>query len=242
MKSLKLGMLALITLIGSITIQAQTADEIVNKHIDAIGGKDKVAGVKTLSIESTLEVMGNEAPSTTLIVNGMGYKSETDFNGQKIITCITDKGGWSLNPMMGQTAPEALPAEQLKASQNQLQIGGPLFNYASKGNKVELVGREDVGGVSTYKLKCTTKDSVVSNYFIDPNTYYVVKAVTSSNTPGQEGETTITFSNYQKTDFGYVFPMGQQITLPQGISLNITHKKVEVNKDIDPKVFEMPKS
>ena len=242
MKSLKSGMLAFIALIGSMALKAQTADEIVNKHIDAIGGKDKVASVKTLSVESTMEVMGNEAPSTTLIVNGMGYKSETDFNGQKIITCITDKGGWSLNPMMGQTAPEALPAEQTKASQSQLQIGGPLFNYASKGNMVELVGREDVGGVSAYKLKCTTKDSVVTTYFIDPNTYYVVKAIASSNVPGQEGETIITFSDYKKTDFGYVFPMGQQITLPQGITLNITHKKVEVNKEIDPKVFEMPKS
>ena len=83
---------------------------------------------------------------------------------------------------------------------------------------------------------------MVTTYFIDPNTYYVVKAISSSTTPGQEGETIVTFSDYKKTDFGYVFPMGQQITLPQGISLNITHKKVEVNKDIDPKVFEMPKS
>ena len=140
--------------------------------------------------------------------------------------------------MMGQTAPEALPAEQAKAGQSQLQIGGPLFDYAAKGNKVELLGKEDVAGVSAFKLKVTTKDSIVSTYFIDPNTYYVLKAISSANTGGQEGETIVTFSDYKKTEFGYVFPMGQQITLPQGISLNITHKKVEVNKEIDPKVFE----
>ncbi len=242
MKSLKSGLLALLAIFSMVALKAQTVDEIISKHIDAIGGKEKVAAVKTLSIESTLEVMGNEAPSNTLIVNGKAYKSETDFNGQKIITCITDQGGWSLNPMMGQTAPEALPADQAKAGQSQLQIGGPLFDYAAKGNKVELLGKEDVGTVSAFKLKVTTKDSVISTYFIDPSTYYVIKAISTASGGGQEGETIVTFSDYKKTDFGYVFPMGQQITLPQGISLNITHKKVEVNKEIDPKVFEMPKS
>ena len=65
MKSLKSGLLACFAIFSMMALKAQTVDEIINKHIDAIGGKDKVAGVKTLSIESTLEVMGNEAPSTT---------------------------------------------------------------------------------------------------------------------------------------------------------------------------------
>jgi len=36
-------------------------------------------------------------------------------------------------------------------------------------------------------------------------------------------------------------PYSQQIVLPQ-ITLNITNKKIEVNKDIDPAIFEKPKS
>ncbi|HMH31492.1 MAG TPA: DUF4292 domain-containing protein [Puia sp.] len=242
MKTLKLGLLSLIGLLSMQLVQAQTADEIITKHIDAIGGKDKINAVKTITLESTLEVMGNEAPSSTIIVNGKGYKSETDFNGQKIINVITDNGGWMLNPMMGQTSPEALPAEQAKAGRAQLQIGGPLFDYAAKGNKVELQGKENVGTVNAYKIKVTTKDSAESTYYIDPTTYYILKAVNKSIAPGQEGETSVTFSNYQKTEMGYVFPMAQEITLPQGITLSITHKKIEINKDVDPKVFDMPKS
>jgi len=240
MKTLKTGFFLLIALLSIASLHAQTADEIITKYITAIGGKDKINAVKSVYVESTLEVMGNEAPTTTTIVNGKAFKSETDFNGQKIISVITDKGGWMLNPLMGQTAPEALPADQAKAGQSQLQVGGPLFDYAAKGNKVELVGKEDVNGVSAHKIKVTTKDSVESTYFIDPTTYYILKAVSKGG--GQDGETTITFSNYQKTEFGYVIAMGQQITTPQGITLNITNKKVEVNKEIDPKVFEMPKS
>ncbi|MFI5152049.1 MAG: DUF4292 domain-containing protein [Chitinophagales bacterium] len=242
MKILKIGLLSSFVVAGITGLQAQSVDDIINKHIDAVGGKDKLNSIKSIYLESTLEVMGNEAPSTTYILNGKGYKSETDFNGQKIINCVTDKGGWSLNPMMGQSAPEAIPEDQLKAGRAQLQIGGPLFDYKAKGNKVELVGRDSVNGVSAYKLKVTSKDSVESTFYVDPNSYYVLRTVSKTNMGGQEGETVVNFSKFEKTPYGYVFPMGQEIILPQGISLNITHKKIEINKDIDPKVFEMPKS
>ena len=205
-----------------------------------MGGRDKLSGVKTIYKESTLEVMGNEAPTVYYIVNGKGFKSETDFSGQKIISCVTDKGGWSVNPMMGQTTPTAMPSDQLKAAQGQMQVFGPLLDYASQGNKVELVGREDVNGVSAYKIKVTTKDSLESIMFLDPNTYYTLKITSKVNAGGQETETAFNFSDYRKTDFGVVMPFSLQIVLPQ-ITININDKKIEVNKDIDPKIFEMPK-
>src|ERR1035438_4978656 len=128
--SLLLSLFALTSFMG---VQAQSVDEIINKHIEAIGGKEKINNIKTKYAESTMEVMGNEAPTTTYIIYGKGYKSETDFNGQKIIQCVTDKGGWGINPMMGQTSPEAISGDLVKSSQSQLQVGGPLLDYAAKG-------------------------------------------------------------------------------------------------------------
>jgi hypothetical protein len=36
-------------------------------------------------------------------------------------------------------------------------------------------------------------------------------------------------------------PYSQQVVLPQ-ITLNITNNKIDVNKEIDPAIFEKPKS
>ncbi len=240
MKSFKLSLLLLATLFGTLS-HAQTSDEIVNKHIEAIGGKDKLNGIKSVYTEGSISIMGNDAPSTTTILNGKGFKSEIDFNGQKIVQAITDKGGWMINPMIGSTDPQAIPEDQYKASKEQIFIGGPLMDYAAKGIKVALAGKENVGTVNAYKLNVTTKDSSESTLYIDPATYYIIKAVRKFNMNGQEGEVAMTFSDFKKTDYGYVIPYTTETTLPQGITMTSTIKKAEVNKEVDPKVFEMPK-
>jgi hypothetical protein len=58
---------------------------------------------------------------------------------------------------------------------------------------------------------------------------------------GQEIEMTINFSDYKKTDFGFVVPHTIQTDMGN-FQLSATITKVVVNKDVDPKIFDMPKS
>lgn len=238
LKTLLLGT----TVLTTIAAKAQTAAEIVDKYVSALGGKDKITAIKTLYTESNIQIMGNDAPSTTYIVNGKGFKNEMDINGQKIVQCITTNSGWSINPFQGQMVAEPLPAEAIRKGKTQLDIGGPLFNYAAKGNKVELIGKEDVNNIkNAYKLKVTTPDTVTITYFIDPSTYYLVKTVSNVSAQGEDVEISTVYSDYKKTDYGFTVPYSTELTLPQGFTLVMNTKKVEINKDIDPKIFDMPK-
>lgn len=217
------------------SVQAQTADEIINKYIDALGGKEKIKQIQSLYMEGTVQVMGNESPTKVTMVSGKGYKTESDFNGQKMVQCITDKGGWMVNPMSGGNA-EAMPEEQYKSAKEQLDPGGALFDYAAKGSKVELLGKEG----NAYKLKLTSKDKEETTYFIDASSYFLSKMVKKGNMMGQEIEISIQFTDYKKTDFGYLIPFTINTDLGQ-FQLSTTFKKAEVNKAIDPAVFVMPK-
>ena len=225
-------------LAGTVSLQAQTADEIVSKHIAAIGGKEAISQVKTMSTESTVEVMGAENPSTTVMVDGVGYKSETDFNGQKIIQCYTDKGGWMVNPMMGAADPTPLPEDQYKANRPNIFVGGALYDYVAKGSKVELMGKDG----DNYKVKLTTKDNAEFVYVIDGTTFLIKSMTTKGEMQGQQVDVTTSLSDYRKTDVGYLIPYSINIDLGGQFSLTINIKKVELNKTIDPAVFEMPKA
>jgi len=237
MKTLiKPSLFLLAAVVGFTPLRAQTAEEIASKNADALGGKSSIDAVKSVVIESNITVMGNDATTTTHILYGKGYKSETDFNGTKIVNVVTDKGGWAIVPPAGITTATAVPDEQYKATRHLVDLAGPLYNYAAKGSKIELAGQDS----ADYKIKLTTADGVVINIFVNKKTYFVDKMVQTLSVQGQEGEMSVVYSDYRKTDNGYVMPWSMEQSYPQ-YSLTITNKKIDVNKDIDPTIFDMPK-
>src|SRR5689334_17414279 len=85
MKITKFCLLLLTAVSLGFAAKAQTADEIISKYTDAIGGKDKVNQIKSLQIDGTVSVMGSDNPASTTLLVGKGYLSQAEINGSKII-------------------------------------------------------------------------------------------------------------------------------------------------------------
>jgi hypothetical protein len=237
MKNIIRGILVVSALASAISLRAQTADEIVSKYVAAIGGKDAISQVKSVHSESSVSMMGSENPSTTTIVDGVGFKNETEFNGAKIVQCYTDKGGWIINPMAGGADATPMPDDVYKAGKAQIYVGGALYDYAAKGSKVELLGKEG----SAYKIKLTSKEGVETTYLIDSTSYFVTSVMSKSKMQDQDVSVTTLLSDYRKTELGYLIPYAIDVDFGGQFQLTIAVKKVELNKTIDPAVFAMPK-
>jgi hypothetical protein len=237
MKNFIQGILVVSALASAVSLSAQTAGEIVSKHVAAIGGKDAISQVKSVYMETSITMMGGENPSTTTIVNGVGYKSETDFNGTKIVQCYTDKGGWTINPMAGAATATPMPDDVYNAGKAQINIGGALYDYAAKGSKVELLGKD--GGA--YKIKLTSKENVEAVYLIDSTSYLITSVTSKGKMQDQDVDITTKYSDYRKTELGYVIPYAIDVDFGGQFGLTIAVKKVELNKTIDPAIFAMPK-
>jgi len=125
---------------------AQTVDEVVAKHIEAMGGKDKLASLKSVYMETVSVMNGNEATAKLWKVNNQLMRREFNFGMGTVTMVMTDKEGWSSNPRSGGKF-EPLPADVVLSQQSELDCAGPLVDYASKGNKAELIGKEDRNGV-----------------------------------------------------------------------------------------------
>ena len=214
-------------------VKAQTVDEVINLHINAIGGADAWRKVSSIKMEGTMQLQGSEVAIIQTVLHGKGSKQEISVMGMTGFMIVTPTAGWNFMPFQGQTAPEAMTAEDLAESQDQLDAQGSLIDYAAKGHTVELLGKEDVDGTECYKLKMTKKGGTPETMFIDTKTNYLIRSVTITKANGQEVETTTNFSNYEKLPEGIV--MSKSITLPFG-ELNVT--KLTINGTVDEAIFK----
>jgi hypothetical protein len=240
MKSIKHFFLFLAVLFGTSSLFAQTVDDIINKHLEAVGGKDKLATINSIRLEHNAEMMGNNTSSITTVLNGKGFRNESEFNGQKIIRVYTDQGGWTVNPFAGTSDPQALPDDQYKAGEDQIYIE-PFYQYTERGAKAELLGQEKVGDVNAFKVKLTNKDSAASVYYFDPGSFLIIQIVTSIEMQGQSMDIKSSLSDFKKTDFGIVIPNTIEVNIGDQFSMTSRLLKAEANPTVDLSIFAMPK-
>jgi len=236
MKLIKHLSFAVVGLLFSAMSFAQTADEIVAKHIAAIGGADNWKKINNMRQEATLSVQGMEIPVVITAVHNKATKQEYTVMGMTGYSIITSEGGWNFNPMQGQTKPEPITQDELKYGKDQLDLQGDFVDYKAKGHTIQLLDKEDVEGVECLKLKLTRKSGNESIFFFDPKTYYIVRTSSKMSANGQEVESVVNLSNYQKLPEGIVIPHTiENSAIPAPITLN----KVIINGTVDEAVFKV---
>lgn len=237
MRALKLSLFASAMLLGSFSMTAQTADEVINKHITAVGGADAWKKITTLKMAGTSSIQGNEVKVTRTMANkkGMRMDIEIDMGGQKInnYVIMTPTAGWQYFPVMGQTKAEAMPADAVKESQDQLLIMDDIIKSKDAGDKFAYVAKEKVDGADCHKLTITDKDGDVSTAYFDATSGYLVKISQKTEVQGQKMEVSNTFSNYKKVE-GISLPM----TTSSSVEGETTWASVEVNKPVDEAIFK----
>ncbi len=221
--------------------QAQNAEEIVAKHIAAIGG-DKWAGVEAVKSEAKIAADGAPGMSimmTMLAVRDKSLRMDVSVMGMTQTTVLHGDGGWSTNPFMNKMDPEPITADQVKAMKDMTDVDGSLVGYKAKGYTIEYVGTEDVDGIEAIKIKINKGEKRSEYSFFDPSTYYEIKNIRVEEVDGKESESATLYSNF-KTQDGLVFPFTIQQADPMMGSSTVTITSVAVNPLIDKKAFDMP--
>ena len=229
-KNLLLATFALTT----INVAAQTADDIIAKNVDAMGGVAKITSLKTLKKSGNLSMQGMDIPMVFTISQMKGFRLDVEVMGTSNYQIITPEKAFMFFPIQQMTEPKEMDAEAVKTMQAALDIQGAFVNYKEKGSTVEFVGNEKVDGADAYKLKVTGKSGKSAFYFIDVKTNRLVKTKAKVTGPdGVETEVESTFSNYKQNADGYWFAYAT--TTPQG---PVVFDKIESNIAVDENIFK----
>ena len=224
--------LALATVSG-----AQTVDEIVAKNLKAKGGAEKWKSISSVKMTGTFSAQGMEGPMSLYAKRPNLSRQEITMNGRKLVQAFDGTTPWMILP--DSEAAREMPEAQGESVRTNADFDGPLMDYAAKGHKIELVGKEKVGGTEVYHLKLTKKGGSVEHYYLDTESGIEVKRTVDVDAGGTKQTVETELSNFKSVD-GIMIPhtMKQSVNGTPVAQMNV--EKIEFNAPIEDALFRMP--
>ena len=219
-----------------------TLDQVIQKHTDAQGGADKLKALTTVKATGNASLMGGqiEAPITMVMKRPNSMRMEMTVQGQSFVQAFDGTTSWTINPFMGSPEPQKSSEEDAATAREDSDfIDGPLFDYKSKGNTVELLGKEDVDGSPAYKIKVTKKSGNVSYIYLDAKTFLDIRSTGKRKQMGQELDIETNTGNYKAVN-GVMMPFSLEQKNAGKTIIQFTISKYEVNVPADDAQFHMP--
>lgn len=220
---------------------AQTAEELVNKNIQAKGGMEKIKAIHSVRIKGKLN--GGGGFTATLMQENQRpnlVRETVSLQGMTAVTAYDGATGWQIQPFGGHKDPEFMGEDDLKDLLLDADFDGPLVDYKEKGNTVEYLGHDIVDGDDALRLKVTLKNGDIIYYYLDPDTFLEIRKEVQEFIRGSVRESVTEMGSY-KPVAGVMYPF----SISQGSKANpaaqtTTIEKIEVNVNIDPADFAVP--
>lgn len=233
-------MAALMFMTASLFVQAQTVDEILERHFEAIGGLEKWKALESTKMTGVMYMGGMEFPGVISAKTPNKQRVDVNVQGKSIVQAYDGTVAWWINPFAGGEDAQEMP-EEMASEMKKQEFASAFIDYAAKGHTVELMGQEEVEGAQCFVLKMTKKNGDVEHYYLDSEFYVpiMVKTVISSGpAKGQEAMTYL--SDYQEVD-GLMMAFSIEVKAAGQTMQKIAIKTVETNPKLDDASFTMPK-
>ncbi len=225
-----------------LTAGAQTADDIVNKSLAARGGADKIKAVHSERVTGRIS-FGPNLEGSFLVELERPHKlhMEISIENQKIIRVYDGiSAGWTVNPFAPNKDVQPMSAEDLKNISDESDFDGPLVDYKSKGNQIELIGKEDLEGKPVYRLKLTNKNGGIRFYLFDASSFLLMKWEGKRKAEDKEIPWDSFFSDYREVHalkYAFKIESGSPGT---DIQQNLAADNIEIDPQIDETHFAKP--
>lgn len=233
-----IGRLSLIlALLAPVAGATQPLDEILAKHAAAHGGLDKWRAVDSLIVTGTEVIFSNAVPFLYEWKRPDSIRFEHSILGRKVTVGHDGTATWWIQPILGIDKAAAVPEAEAALARRAFELESPLVDAAAKGNKVELLGKDEIDGQPAWKLKVTRKDGAEETWYLDPATHLELARFDRTLDLPEAKDRWTYYSDFRAVE-GLVIPHRQdQEYSIRHVSLTI--ETVQINPEIDAGRFQM---
>ena len=191
-----------------------TAKQIIDNYITALGGKQKLESVKTLSMKNTISVMGMDMEGKTVKKDNK-FKSTQTMMGQEMVQMFDGEKGYA--NQMGQKID--FPADQVA----KLKVSKIIDALGMDPAKIKTVEKKQVDGADYYVLSSD-----------DSKSYFDVKTGLLSKTENDKGNMCIT----KYTDVDGIKFVEEMLLNAAGQEIKVKNSDIKINQPVSDDEFK----
>jgi hypothetical protein len=214
-----------------------SVDEILDKFVKAIGGKEAIEKITSRSMKGTfeMEAMSISAPLEMFAKAPNKSAMKIDVPNIGVVNRVFNgTAGWDSKPMLGLRELSGLELAQMKR-------GSDFYtelNFKKNYTKMEVKGKEKVGSYETYVIEATPAEGSPEKLYFDVNTGLLVRQDGEFESPEGKMQIETYVDDYKVVDGVKIAHTMKQVNPQMTFVMKIT--EVKNNVEIDEAKFNKP--
>ena len=210
-----------------------SAEEIIAKYVDAIGGQAIIAQINDLTNKATISLMGQTAELRQLFKKPNFSLTEMAIGTTMIQRVAFDGKVVRMSGMAG--SQEITSGTEFETVKNGSYLV-PEMDYIADGYTLSVAGIEEVNGQDAYIVSINKEGMNASLSYFDKETGLKLKNVTTTDTAIGEQQIIIEYNDYREVK-GVKFPF-TIIQTTAGMAMEANVASIEINTGLSEAVFQ----
>jgi hypothetical protein len=214
-----------------------TPEQILQKYVEAVGGRANIAKIQTTVLKGTREASQNRIWPIEVTLKGADKLSIVANVPQQgtVMQGLSGTKGWSRN----QRGQQAATADELAALQSNALMYAPI-KIKEPFNALVSNGRGKVGERDAWVLRATAADGTITRYFFDMENGLLLRQMNLTPTILNPIPQQIDFEDYRDVD-GVKLPFTIRISeIDTFYSSTRKFTEIKHNVPVDDAQFQMP--
>ena len=224
-----------------------TADEIVRRHVEALGGEDALRALTTLKKTGTYVYNGHEHPIVSY--HKTGKRSREEIEGLRLWAAQFAEGNvvrrgtngsavWLEDPSREERWLE-IPERREALTLEDADLHGSIVDYAAKGHRITYEGMGELDGTSAHRVRIHLASGPEQLLYFDPDTFLLLgKEIEGEQRDDLELPRRWFYDDYRAVG-GVQVPFWVFVEEPI-FTREYTYDAIEANVPLEDSLFEPP--
>jgi hypothetical protein len=225
-----------ILLFSSYFLIAQVQEDIIKKHLKAIGGEKNWSRVKTMSTFGVRESGGDRIEERRQMILNKAVRIDYKYISRdpataqkKYFIVVFDNKGWKYMPDNRMDTVELLSEQEVQYYKSENYFNDPFLHGELSQVRIEYLTKEIINDREQFKFVIHYAKSKSAFIYLDAQTYLITKSISIEN----DSEIELNYDEYKLLD--------KEIMIPHAIYSNydgFSLKEVQLNPILSDEIFK----